>query len=134
MAHKAFQGNTLTKSERLHSRKKIQELFRKGSSFYVHPFRFKFLIEGMEEEENRLPEMLVSVPKRNFKRANARNLLKRRIKEAYRLNKKILLQHPDFAHKKVSIAFIYTAKEKLSFHFIEKQLILGLERFVNSKK
>ncbi len=133
MTHRAFQGNTLTKSERLHSQRKIQELFQKGSSFYVHPFRFKFLIEEAEEEEICLPQILVSVPKRIFKRANTRNLLKRRIKEAYRLNKQKLLHHPEFVNKKVSIAFIYTAKEKLSFHFIEKQLILGIERFVNSK-
>lgn len=133
MAIKAFQGNTLTKSERLCSQKKIQELFKKGSSFYIYPFRFQFIIQESKEQVN-IPEMLVSVPKRTFKRANARNFLKRRTKEAYRLNKQILLQSPEFGEKKVIIAFIYTAKEKLSFHFIEKKLILGLERLVSSQK
>ncbi|MCP4522576.1 MAG: ribonuclease P protein component [Cytophagales bacterium] len=132
---KDIQKNTLTKCERLHSKKKIQELFQKGSSFYLHPFRIKYFLEEVNEgDDTALPQILISVPKRNFKHAVARNLIKRRIREAYRQNKHSLIESSRAQKMNIHIAFIYTAKEKLSFHFIEKQLILGLERLVSSEE
>lgn len=111
---------TFKKSERLSHQKGIQELFSKGSSFYLYPFKVIFL------EVNNAPvhQVLITVPKRNFKKAVQRNLIKRRIREAYRRNKALL-----HISRKLQIAYIYTAKEVVDFNFIERKLIEILERF-----
>lgn len=110
---------TFRKSERLYQKKKIKELFTRGSSFYLYPFKVIFL----KDEDLANNQVLISVPKRNFKKAVHRNLLKRRIREAYRLNK-ALFKIPD----KLQIAYIYTSKELLEFNVIEKKLNKTTER------
>lgn len=121
--------NTLSKNERIHSKKTIQELFSKGSSFYLHPFLVKF---APAQEENS-HSLLVSVSKRKFKNATDRNLLKRRVKEAYRLNKSEIQPLLEEPRKPLNIAFVYGAKEQLSFDFIEKKLILVLKRLLKEQ-
>src|SRR5258705_12147882 len=114
---------TLKKSERLSHKKLIQELFDKGSSFYLYPFKVFFL-----PNERSINQVMVSVPKSIFKRAVDRNTLKRRIREGYRLNKTKLL--PD---KFFSIAYIYTAKEILPSAFIHQKIVLSFDKLMNQK-
>ena len=73
---------TFKKSERLSQKKSIQELFDKGSSFYLYPFKVFFIPSEAPDHQ-----ILISVPKNIFKRAVDRNTIKRRIREGYRLNK-----------------------------------------------
>lgn len=98
-----MQAQTFVKAERLHSKKLIQELFTKGSSFYLSPF--KILVLAHPDQNTPQHEILISVSKRNFKKAVDRNLLKRRIREAYRTEKQTLQ-----GSTKLVIAFIYTGK------------------------
>jgi ribonuclease P protein component len=102
------------KTERLHSRKLIQELFEKGSSFYLHPFKIVFL----KNPDQGYPhtQVLVTVPIKNFGKATDRNKIKRRIREGYRLNKKNLTT------KKWLIAYIYLAKEILPSAIIHQKI------------
>jgi len=110
---------SFTKAERLSSKKSIQELFDTGSSFYLHPFKVFFL----KSERSELSQVLISVPKANFKKAVDRNTLKRRIREGYRLNKSTL--SPD---KKFLIAYIYSAKEILTSAVIHQKIISSLKK------
>jgi ribonuclease P protein component len=96
---------SFTKEERIHKRKDIQELFEKGSSFYVYPFKVFWSPQKVVENT----QILVSVSNRNFKRAVDRNLLKRRMREAYRLNKSKLSGKP------LQVAFVFTAKQIMPF-------------------
>ncbi len=73
-------------------------------------------------------EVLLSVPKKNFKRAVYRNLLKRRIKEAYRLNKSILTTSPSLKNTRILLALVYTATSMSSFAVIQEKIILILQR------
>lgn len=109
-------AHTFSKAERLNSKKLIQELFTKGSSFYMHPFKV-LTLHNLEGKPN-FSQVLISVSKRNFKKAVDRNLLKRRIKEAYRLEKEMLKNKPTQL-----LALLYTSKTVLS----SKDIHHGLE-------
>jgi ribonuclease P protein component len=108
------------KEERLSSEKDIQELFQKGSSFYLYPFKVLFIAPSSPKKR---PAVLISVSKRNFKHAVSRNQLKRRIREAYRLNKSILP-----AASALHIGFIYTPKEILSAKEISEKMVHVLKK------
>jgi len=103
----------------------IQELFDKGSSFYLHPFKVMFLPNPDVSVEKH--QLLISVSKRKFKKAPDRNLLKRRIKEAYRLNKQLVYSNEKL-NRPLLIAYIYTGKEIHLFQFIESKLIKSINR------
>jgi len=114
---------TLKKSERLSQKKLIQELFDKGSSFYLYPFKVFFLLN-----ERPTHQMMASVPKSIFKRAVDRNTVKRRIREGYRLNKAKLVSDKFFF-----IAYIYTAKEILPSAFIHQKIVLSFNKLIDQK-
>lgn len=108
------------KAERLTGKKTIEELFKSGSSLFVHPFLLKYKIT--DEQVHRV---LISVPKKKFKRAVDRNLIKRRFREAYRLNKHLIYsEHTSFCH----VGFIYQDSKILSFAEIEQKLLILLNR------
>ncbi|HNX66885.1 MAG TPA: ribonuclease P protein component, partial [Bacteroidales bacterium] len=96
------------KAERLCSLKTIGSLFDTGRSFNLQGIRVVYMFS---EEDTLLPpaRILISVPKRNFKRAVDRNLLKRRIREAYRKNKAPLYDYLKVKNKRVDFAIIWTA-------------------------
>ena len=114
---------TFKKSERLSQKKLIQELFDKGSSFYLYPFKVFFL-----PNEQPINQVMASVPKSIFKRAVDRNAIKRRIREGYRLNKQKLGSGNFFF-----IAYIYTAKEILPSAFIHQKIVLSFDKLIEQK-
>lgn len=97
----------LPKSERLCGLKAVGELFQTGKSASAGCLRCKYLLR----EDGEASCIVVSVPKRSFKRAVKRNLLKRRIRESYRRQKALL-------GPGVDILFIYTAAEVLPYEVI----------------
>ncbi len=113
------------KKEKLCSQKVIDELFSSGRSFIKYPLRVIFMTQ--EEQPDVPVSVLVSVSKRRFKRAYKRNLLKRRIREAYRLNKHILFPMLEKSSVKIVVAFIYLPIEIMPFSEIEKAMIDTLE-------
>lgn len=117
---------TFRKEERLSRKKIIEELFSKGSKFYVPGFKVVWLPLPIHEG---LPiQILISVSKRNFKRAVDRNLIKRKIKEAWRLNKKALYDILDENKNTCVLSVIYLPKEIESYQEIEQKIILVLQR------
>ena len=104
---------TFGKNEKLKSRKAFDELFSGGKTFVSHPVRFVYRIKPKEDYDIRVG---VSVGKKKFKHAVDRNLLKRRCKEAYRLNKLIVEPSPNYS---VDLIMIYTSSKHQPFEKIE---------------
>ena len=107
---------TLPKSERLKSLTAVRRLFKDGASGFVYPFRYMTITEDSTTPSI---EALFSVPKRYHKRANKRNTLRRRTKEAYRLNKETLHKAASSSGKSLDIAFVYSTKDILPYKTIE---------------
>jgi ribonuclease P protein component len=124
----AAPDRSFPKTEKLCSHKVIDELFNTGRSFVKYPFRVVLLITNEQEVPVRV---LVSVSKRRFKRAYKRNLLKRRIREAYRLNKNLIIPLLERNNVNIAIAFVYLPTEIWDFKNIEKamqDLLTGLKK------
>ena len=105
----------LPKSERLSSLTAVRRLFKDGASGFVYPFRYMVITE---QSTTPSVEVLFSVPKRYHKRANKRNTLRRKMKEAYRLNKETLTSLAEAKGLSVDIAIVYSSKEILPYKTI----------------
>lgn len=117
---------TFSKEERLSGKKLIDELFRNGSFFYLYPFKVQFL-EYKGNASNPV-QVLMAVPSRNFPLAVDRNLIKRRMREAYRLNKQELYDSLARQQKKKLVALIYTARKSETFDLITRKMNIILKR------
>ena len=114
------------KQERLNNKKRINQLFRSGKFFSQEPFQIYWL---ETKQEKNIIELLVSVPKKNIKFAVNRNIIKRMVKEAYRLNKKALQEQVNREKKSFSVAIIYMNNKIPSYLYVEKKIKLIIERF-----
>lgn len=114
--------NKLPKSEKLHSFGAIRRLFTEGKGGFVYPLRYVVYAESADETH---AEILFSTPKKFLKRANKRNTVRRRMREAYRLNKALLAEGE--AHT-LQVALIYSTKEVLNYETIENATKRILEK------
>jgi len=115
------------KAERLCSKKIIDKLFAQGKSVFVFPVKMVYL-------EIQLPskypvQAAFSVGKRNFKRAVQRNLIKRRMREAYRLNKPKF--YDGITEKQIAVFFIYTGKAIPEYKQIETSIKKGMNKLLS---
>ena len=125
---------TLPKQERLCSRTLIEQLFLGHSQHKKEwPVRVVYQVVKRKDEDDAQTEVLMSVSKRYFKRAVKRNLVKRQLRESYRLHKSILTDvlalHPN---TKILIAFIWLSGQTNDSAKVEKAVKAALEKIVDS--
>ena len=117
------QANTLPKEQRLHGKIKISKLISSGKWGSTEHLKYCWL----KNSEAGPTRIMVSVSKKFFKRAVKRNLLKRRIREAYRTQKDLL---PELCG--INILFSYSCKDVLDYSIIRTEVAEILSRL--SKK
>ena len=119
---------TLSKEERICSKKLINELFTgNGRSMTAFPLRVVFMKRTIVDDQPRAA-MLVSVPKRHFKHAVDRNRVKRQVREAFRRNKSIITQNLTDDHEAVAMAFVWLTNEKFPSSDVENRMVRLLTR------
>lgn len=119
---------TLSKEERICSKKLINELFTgNGRSMTAFPLRVVFMKRTIVDDQPRAA-MLVSVPKRYFKHAVDRNRVKRQVREAFRRNKSIITQNLTDDHEAVAMAFVWLTDEKFPSSQVENRMVRLLTR------
>ncbi len=123
---------TLSKEERICSKKLINELFTgNGRSMTAFPLRVVFMKRTIVDDQPRAA-MLVSVPKRYFKHAVDRNRVKRQVREAFRRNKSIITQNLTDDHEAVAMAFVWLTNEKFPSSEVENRMVRLLTRISES--
>jgi len=100
---------TFRKEERICSKKLVDALFCGGGSHSMAAFPLRVVYMEMDRVgDEPQAQMLVSVPKRHFKRAVKRNRVKRQVREAYRFHKGVVLDRMSGRPgRKAVIAFIW---------------------------
>ncbi len=116
---------TLGKAERLKSRKQTELLFSEGNKFSIAPFRIHYSFTKVEKGSLLFG---TGVGKRNFKKAVDRNRIKRLIREAYRLQKKILKEKLQEKEGQLSVFFIYTGKDLPVYKEVYEKIGKGLDK------
>lgn len=125
---------TLRKAEKLRHKRLVGDLFLHGNSLYDFPLRLSWRL--IDEETLRssfraeLPkslgpvQMLITVPKKKRRHAVDRVLMRRRIREAYRLHRMPLKEYVVTlpSHGTLSMAFIYLSDTNLPYATIEKKM------------
>jgi ribonuclease P protein component len=112
------------KTEKLKSRKTLNELFTKGKSFSVSPVKLFYTIT----EDDQTIKAGVGVSARNFKKAVDRNRIKRLLRECYRLNKLSLHTTVAAKQKAVSVFFLYVGKELPDYAMLNEKMQIALTK------
>ncbi len=121
------------KTDRLSGKKKIDKLFLNGNSLFIAPFRVLWL--GSKVYAGGFhARVVISVPKKYIKRAVKRNLIKRRIREAYRKNRSELVEYLKKKDINLDMFLIYTYAQILSYRDIEKKIILLLRKITKENE
>ena len=123
------------KSEKLGSKKCIDTLFANGRWLRSKHLR---LVYFLSENEDDIPVQIVfSVPKRFHRRAVKRNLLKRRLRESYRLNKPAFYKRIEGCLQKIYIGVVFSTPDVVEYAVIDselKYLLLQLSSRISQQK
>jgi ribonuclease P protein component len=120
---------TLKKEERLTERIALEHVYTKGK--HIHANTIKIIFAEVPQSEQPACRVVFSVPKRNFKKAVDRNLLKRRMREVYRLHKHALYAHLAKKQKQIHMYLVYNSKQIISFEELKENLLQALQILTN---
>lgn len=118
---------TFTKQERLSGKIAINRLFNAGHSFFLYPYLIYYIHNQIPAKDSVGCRFLVSVSKKKHKHAVKRNQIKRRIKEAIRLNK------PEISaacnNKYYDFGVVYVSTDVMPYDFLASKLLKAFKNF-----
>lgn len=114
------------KNQKICNEKAIERLFENGKYLTEKPFRIIYNIDNNNEDI--FLKALIVVPKKRVRLASDRNVIKRRVKEAYRLQKSELEKYLKSNNHHLNLAIIYQKYEILDYKLIEEKIKLLLSR------
>ena len=120
----------LPKNKRLCSSKAIDTLFSKGRTAIAYPLRAVYHLQPALPGEPQA-RFMITVPKKKIRHAVGRVLMRRRIREAYRLNRHRLFPTLETQGKAADIAFVYLSSEPADFDTIQTCLCQLLDKIAN---
>ncbi len=120
---------TFKKKERLCLKKQVGQLFETGKALMAYPARVQYLL--VDAVDDAPCKILFSVPKKRFKRAVKRNLIRRKMKEAWRLNKQLLYPHVPEGQQ-LLIALIYLDKAVLPYPSVLKGILKAIDKLTET--
>lgn len=112
------------KEYKLCSHNLIDSLFKEGKKVKEYPITI--IYSPVELAISTSFQILISVPKRLFKKAHDRNYIKRCIREVVRKNKQELETQLETGNKKLIFAVVYTSKEQMAFSELEQKLVRAI--------
>ena len=118
----------LDKREKLRGKTRVDGIFVAGTSVIAYPLRAVFMVERDTGGETAAVRFLVSIPKKKIRHAVDRVLLRRRTREAYRLNRHLLLPALHEAGARVDVAFCYLSRDLAPYEVINAKMqhLLGI--------
>lgn len=114
-------NNRFGKEEHLCSKSVIEKLYAEGDSVAAYPLRAVFL-DIEPEEKAPAASILIAVSKKRFKHAVDRNLVKRRLREAYRLNKHPFIEELQQSGRHMAVAILYLDRQHHSFTHLQARM------------
>ena len=121
------------KREHLTSKSAIDNLYANGSSVTAFPLRAVFL-SAKAEPDAPTAAILISVAKRRFRHAVDRNLMKRRIREAYRQNKHPFIEELQKSDKQMAVAILYIDNRHSSTQFLQRKMQKLLSAIIDKEE
>ena len=121
--------STFKKDERLKSSLAIQDLLKQGQTLSLFPLKiyWRTVVDAGQKYPARIA---ISVPKKKFRKAVDRNLLKRRIRESYRKNKQNLYESLELSDLKVNMLILFMSDEFAPYEEIAEKLKAILSKLI----
>lgn len=121
------------KQERLNSKKRFGELISAGNSLYIYPFRLLWITSPADSFHL---QVAFSVPKRKYKRAVDRNRIKRKMREAFRLEKESLKEEMKSNQTELCMLLIYIGKKEEEWQEFQKsmqEMLIRLKKSIDEQ-
>ena len=116
-------GLELYKSEKLCRKSEIEKLYAQGASIIAYPLRAVWVVVPSPDERHRVgARFLISIPKKRIRHAVDRVLLRRRIRESYRLNRHLFCPIVKGRGKTVLVGFNWLATHTSDYATIERSM------------
>ena len=124
-----MKGNRLYKYDKLCSRTAINHIFQGGKSAICYPLRAAFTIAPLHDTP---VQFLITIPKKKIRKAVNRVLLRRRVREAYRLNRSLLTPYLQQNNISLKVAFVYLSDEIADYDTINSKMQALLAKIIAS--